>query len=743
MFKFQLINRRLGTLVIGHDDPVDINSLSQKVKRSEDNDGVMYEIIIDQEFIKAGRDFIKLAYETDGGIDAQVIVNVYEKDPNTRRWSIYSTGQVNYNRYSLTEDRAIVTIEQTGFERKVLNLLERDVDLETTVSENGTTIPATPFVIDMVYHSKTLLKEFLASPTDESEYQQLNVLGEGYPFCATPLGCDRSFDQTAFAQLDLGDVQVGELEDTFTTGYGYSQTDKFPVFIAKEEGDVDADIKLTYKHSVTSNRTGGDIDFCGDSDIGSKEVKAWLEHQDKDGNVISLTQIGSDWASNVGCGSTGAVGTFETKLYALSGISCAIDDQFFVYCTFRIYGTYSQSFSGASGNINFNLTIEPDKENTYVKFTQSSIFIPTRSKTVLIFEAIQKCCQYITSQADCFRSSLLSRSDVVLPDGTSPYTGGDAGMFGITNGKNLRGLPSPLIASLKDLIDFVNAGWCVGFGFETIAGKQYLVIEQKDHFFNKNSRILSLGKVYDIKRTVDPKRFYNQIEVGFNSKIDIRQTNSNDEFNTVRRFSIPVSNTKNTLKVSTKMRGAGAELEYQRRLTPTTQDSKLDDENFVVWVDRLFSIYFTMRDPFVTIENLYDPASAYNVILQPARMLKNWYKVIASSIIRSTDKVIKFAYGELNYKMTSRFLLETVAVSENGDYDLTEVEPLWDNEIYSFECPFSRNDMKLIKQNPYGYIEFEDRFGNILEGYVLEIDHEASKGTASIQLLKVYRKVLN
>jgi len=283
---------------------------------------------------------------------------------------------------------------------------------------------------------------------------------------------------------------------------------------------------------------------------------------------------------------------------------------------------------------------------------------------------------------------------------------------------------------------------CADFGFETDEnGNRIFVLEKKDYFYNKNVRCISLGRVYDVRRSVIPTRFYNQIEIGYTAKIDVKQINSTDEFNTRRKWIIPIINTKQSLEVLTDVITSGYLIESQRRLLNTTEDGKYDDSNFAV---TLLSDgeggYVTKKDQgYEEINNVLFSDTGYNYDLSPARILKNWFKIIASSLIRSQNKTLKFSYGEVNYIMTSRKTGEVDVVAENGDFALT-VEPIWDNEEYRFtRKQISSDQIQLIKQNLNGYVEFQDRDDTKMQGFIQSIDYDANEHTADFTLLKVYR----
>lgn len=750
MLRVELWNEIKGQLIIETADPIGLNDMPLNIKRDAENEGVTYEVTLDFEFIEEGRLYVADAFETCGGPDAEVFVKVYELNPNTYKWTVFTEGQLDFKKYDLSEDRVVVNIEQTGFQRRTLNLLEVDVDLETTFSQNGTSLPPNSGVhTDVLYHSKAILKEHDAKPTDSTEYQQIDVLGEGYPQCLTPGGCVRSFDQTAYGQVDFSESLAAELEGVFSTPYGYSTDGVFPIYQAVEAGVMDLNIQLTLKHSVEALITGGDIDFCGSStsDIGNKEVFAWFRHTDSEDTVITETNFGQ-WLSNVGCGDSGKIGNFETKNYADPSLNINVGDKLYVYFTFRISGNYEQNNGGSAGRVDYTLKVQADPDQTWLRMTQTTQTADSMVKTVMLYEAIERCCQYYTNQRDCFRSTLVGRTDILGPDGSPLYAqDGQYGLIGLTNGHYLRGITvdKSIIWSLRDLLDFVNSIACIGFGFETVDGVQVLRLEKREYFYRKNVKILSLFSVADVHKKIDTKRLYNQIEYGYAGKLDIGQVNAIDEFNTLRRQIIPIIQTKNQLKISNTTRVSGYQIEFQRRLVGSTKDSKLDDENFAVVLLRDGLTFKTKKNEgYSFITGVYDFPSGYNYDISPARNYENWLPFVASSLIRSVDKTTKFTYGEVNYTAATQKTGEATLLPENGNRDLTNIEAYVDYMNYSFTHPLTREELQLIRANPYGYIEFTDLFGTLMQGFISAkgIEYNKEEGTADFDLIRVYRKVL-
>lgn len=750
MLRVVLWNALKGHLVIETADPIGLNDMPLNIKRDAENEGITYDISLDFQFIEEGRLYIMDAFETCGGPDAEVRIEVWERNPNTYRWSIFTMGQVDYKNYDLSEDRAIINIEQTNFQRRTLNLLEVDVDLATTKSQDGTTLPAnTGIHDDVTYHSKAILKTYDAKAEADGPYQQLNVLGENFPTCLTPGGCTRHFEQTAYGQVTFGKEKIAELEEINRTGYGYSRDGVFPIYTAAEEGTLDLNVSLALKHSVVAFETGGGFEFCDPvTHLPNKRVLAWYRHTDADDNVLDEYSFGQ-WTSNDGCGPAGAVGEFETKTHTQNDIAISIGDKVYVYFTWELYGDYSQPFGGFGGRMDFGFTVEADPDNTFINMTQSTIAAATQVKTCMIYEAIERCCMFYTNQVDCFRSDLLGRTDILGQDGNPLYAqDGKYALIGITNGNYLRQRleDKKLISNLRDLLDFVNSVACIGFGFETIGSKQVLRLEKREYFYQKNLKILTLPGVADIHKKIDIKRLYNQIEYGYAGKLDIGQVNAIDEFNTIRRQIIPVIQTKNQLKVATKMRTSGYQIEFQRRLVASTKDSQLDDENFAVVLLRDGLTYKTKKNEgYAEIIGVYDAPTGYNYDISPARNYENWLPFVASSLVRSFDKTTKFTYGEVNYTAATRKTGEPSLIAENGDRDLSMVEPIVDYMNYSFNnVPITREELQLIRNNPRGYIEVIDLFGESIDGFISPkgIEYNKEDGTADFDLIKVYRKVM-
>ncbi len=756
MLRVQISNEQIGSLVLdqseyGLDDPKGLEKLDQTVKRSDENDGIVYEITLALDWAKKARQFIQSCY-TAKSIQAEIIVNLYEYNPNAGAWELYYTGKLDATKYKIGETLVTLPIQQIGFQRAVLNLMGNDLDLETIISQNGSAIPATP-TIDLLYHAKKILKGFDASPEDSNEFLQVDAMTMEFD----DDGDDIYRDKIVIGQIDNGTQRQKDLKDCFTMPYSFLPisgdkdsletvadflaghlTPRNEVYRATEGGTLkEIDIKLRLKHKVTATNTGGDVDIGGDGILGNVLWEAWVEHRHEDNSVVSVTQVGTAWTSP-GLGGDSRETDYETKLYNALGITVLEGDKFYVYFTARIYGTYeepAETFAG-HGFVHHSFRVTADKDNTYMKFTVETEFPASTHKTIMIYEALNKTVQYYTNQTDCFKSDFFGRVDTdpaYLQDGAGS-------LMGITNGRILRDLPNKSIyTNLEDALKSLNPAWCLGMGFELIDGLPKLVIEGKEHFYDKDQLILELGNVTGLEMEVAMKYYYSMVELGY-PKLDAGQINGIDEPNTSRKWNSPFTEAKLKLILKSLWKTSSYEIEAQRRLQGQTQDSRNDESIFMIMLRRAIGGFETARDQDYTIvNNLYDAPSTYNLDLSPARCAQRWLKVLAAPLWAVTDKLYAYASGEANVEMETQRTGETGLLSEKGPINCTSIAPIWLPEIYLFKYPVTRDEFKLIRQYPYGYIKFRDTLDNILEGYMLEVGRKPNEKLADFKLLKVYR----
>lgn len=749
MLRIQLISNRLGTLTIDRDDPIGIQDVVINLKRSEKKQGIVYTVLLSLQFITDARNFIQTGFETDGGIDCVMGANVYERADNNQEWELRFDGSVNCESYDLAEDTVEVNVNQNAFQLLVETLSDIDVDVEAMLSKTGIGLPDAS-VKTIQLHSKAILKQDYISPTngvDDFDYEQAEaVVFDFPPGTGTVIadsvtygelasdgeieGVTRKEIDESFAQsnsfIEMGAMPGGVFGDAATiSDYEafLAQPDqhliRFPKFTSHEAGILDINLKLKLQFKIHSDNTGADIDICGEGALGPTEAHAWLEIRDKDGVTKQLTHI-SEW-SIPGCGDNDRESEIKTVDYVQNNITVAIDDSVYLFTTFRVFGNAYERGLILSGAVHHTMWLKTFKE-TFFDFKLKTTVAATTSRAILLHEAFERCIQFITGQANCFRSTLLGRTDLGY-DADGKYS-----LIAYTNGKNVRNQlqlnttnPFPIITSLNELYNFVNVLTPIGIGFERQAnGQMIAVLESIEYFYDKSVTLVDLGPVEGVHKKVNKDRYYSQIEIGYTTKMDVDEINAIDEFNTLRRYNIPVSNSKNKLIVTTPLIASGYIIETQRRYNFSTKDSKYDDGKFVISLVRDGDNFKSRKtEGYTIVSNVFDSATVYNIDLTPAQSLQNWFPVLATCLVYAiVDKIITFAYGEYNYTLVTKKTGATASISENGQFDISLVNALWDNLDYELSSPLSIAQLKLIEVNPKGLIRFSDVHGNPMAGFV-------------------------
>lgn len=758
MIKLQLYNELAGSLTV-QPDAEGTEDFEQTLKRSEATDGVVFEYSLDLQFNKIAKAYLRDVFDLGGGIEAVVIVNAFEYKPNAFKWEQIGDGTIKFVNFDVSDLRVKTSIEQTGFQRKVLNLFETDVDLETTKSQGGLTIPATPY-LDLLLHSKTIVKESVAMPGELVEFQQLDVFShDNLPGAQTTYR-----ERIIYGQIDTTKAELKELEDTFALSWGWvdfgtlgvtgpatvGQTKahieaelapRINMATTTEAGVVDVEILLQLKHEIIASDPSGDVDVCGNGALGQVEVHAWYEHRDANNNIKTVEHIGEFTMPNCGARSDNNIstGTLETlPLFTIPGVVIEVNDKIYVYETVRIYGDYDVTGIGDE-SVEHHFRVTPGADQ-YIRLKASTVTPSSTAKAYLIDEALTKMFQHYTDQIDCFRSSYFQRTDSVIPVGVD----GPGSLRTVLSGASIRKVPGKTtFVNGKDILEALNAIDCLGMGFEVRDGKQVAVIEQLKYFYNKDSLILDLGPVSELHRLVDSKQYFNLFESNY-GKIDIQKTNGIDEPATKRVWKLPITQISRRQLATTKYKVSGYEIEDQRRKADSTEDSKNDENNFFIDLIR-DGLGFKPRkmEGFTLVDNVIDPASSYNINFWPRRNIDNWLQVIAIPLYKAVNKVIEFASGEGNYFAVTQKTGEPAPKPEGGPgvtIDLAGVEPLYMPERYTFKCKFTADQMKLVRDNPYGYFRFQEyKGGPNLEGYLSKVSREAKKNLGTFELLKVFR----
>jgi hypothetical protein len=147
--------------------------------------------------------------------------------------------------------------------------------------------------------------------------------------------------------------------------------------------------------------------------------------------------------------------------------------------------------------------------------------------------------------------------------------GGCGALMYLTNGFNIRGLiDRKASVAPKKLIDMVSKLYCLGWGVEYNEFKQELIVLEPVNYFYQNVEIISFDNISDYQKTIDQKKYYNEIEVGFSKYSKQRETEKGftlDDFHTKHTYQTPIKTNKNKLIIVTDLILSAYEIEILRR----------------------------------------------------------------------------------------------------------------------------------------------------------------------------------
>jgi hypothetical protein len=772
LFKFVLAHEATGEYELKY-APVGWDDMQQTFARDALYHGVTTKYTLDFNFVKDGYAFIRTVFNTFG-IEADILLIIYELNKNTSKYFASYTGQLNLSGYAATETDCTVNAENTGFTQRLLNLDEVSIDLTKLVSVDG--LPIKPFnkeLCQIALHSKATVKGYEANATQNQP-----------EFDYRPVTREDETSATIFVGYDT-EVKNEFSAYSYTTGLNFSK-ESLPIIEFIEDGEITVEFALDFHIECRKSQGDfktGEVDFFIGVGLNGPPVNKIPVPNER---IFSYNQSG--------------LHSFLTKDVKVSGsrtynVKAGEALYFFGYA-----GVFDTS-SPTIGTFEFEWVMELTGFNS-IKVSGVTTTPQTPANGLLAHEAATRILQGLTGRNDVLYSEILGRTD---SEPVSYKKDGELSFLWLTNGSQIRGFPMydtvytaplwdanklyatgekvslpndtstytatasnkgesptllqsweatstkpisvtgrPIFATWKEYVEALNAIRPVGCGIElTPNGSERVRLEGVEHFY-QNMIILQLGKVADLKLSVATEYYYNQVEIGY-EKWGSNQDNSLDEVATKQTRIPPILKEKNKYTALSKYSASGYLIEDLRRQqyvnTPEKENSD-DKTNFWVCVLKKgllgVTYYETERNQNLTIcNNVLSPSTIYNARIWPFRNFMRHGAIIRAGLQFLDKKPVAFGEGNANYIAETRFIGEKKSVVENQSVLPTELaRPFWIPEYYSFTAPLPYEQRVLIEQNPYGIISFEDSLGNEKRGFVKEIKTRLNGPDAEFKLLR-------
>lgn len=684
--------------------------------------GVTLTVSASLTFIKAGAQYLRVAYGAQG-IEALVLLTVYQEDPNENIPVEIYRGRVDFTSYQSSEEGVQVKFQEGGLTTTFLTRDTTAVDLLSTKSLSGLSLQALPLV-KVPLHSQAIYQDYraerplsatpLVSPssfiTDGQSRFQIVYFGLGEPVA----------DQLKIGQLAHGPV-AGDTPLPFytaTTNGPHTFDFYLDTFLRVNQGEsTPIFVDATFEHIKGSYYFG----------VNGQETTLDSFEQDVDKD--------DDFTRS-------AILTFKETVNLRAG------DKVYLYARINVSDITYDQLGGGSYSFEINDTINPGSR---FAINASTTTTTTGGVGVLVHEAFSRITEAIADRP-AFYSEYFGRTDSIPQYAVD----GNGSLTFLTGAFQLRGFPLPLetitlpengvdprkslYASFRDLYDSENARHCLGCGIERRDGVEVLRVEPRS-FFYQNKVTLKLTEVSDIVISSYSEIQYNSAEVGY-SKWQSGSANGLDEFNSKRTYALPLTAVKSTYNIVSKYLAAGyliEEVRRQRYSAGTTEEGQADADNFLISLRRTTDGFAPEQgEAFSRVEGIYSPATAYNLRYAPARNFRRHGAWVRAGLVKQADKVIRLGAVEGNDKLISQLAAETVAINEHSDIAIKELAtPYAQAETYNFTAILRPDQVLALIKQPYGLVSFD----NGKAGYLLRAEVEPGlKAKTSITLLRAYQE---
>lgn len=665
LFRFTLDNTIEGSHVIT--DPDGWNEIKLKLERHKEFHSLVEVVELPLIFYKTsdlvdgGYDYIRNVEQTQG-VDAivEILIEVSTNQGDT--YETFFEGLLELETIKDISDASFYKMEcniiRNDFWSKFINRRDSKVDLNATTSLDGDSLT----VID------NITMELFCQVLPKTTLYQGNGSDTMQFLTGTTLN--------AYSQVGLNLLQ-GEILDSFTIPFNLDTVDSNVVNVieVKETGSV-----------LDVSTASGGMRFIASVSAGAITSVTANLYCKKNSEASKLVATATTAIGAASC----------NTLVSLTGTNGFTDivpgDLIYVWANWSIAVTTSPATT--------NTTLSFEGMNVTVQ--QQVTFVDTMCEAFVLSSALKS-----------ILTKIISRNNVLYSD----YLGVNtpslcASTFAITKGLHIRGYTmaeKPMSMSFDDWWSGGNPIFNFGLGYETIAGTEYIRVEEKEHFYN-DTPIMTLSNVEKITRTYDKDRIFKSIEIGYekwsaesNSGVDDPQTKHT--YNT--RFKVIGKDEK----ILSKFIAASLAIEQTRRnRVELGKDWRLDEDVMIIAMEDGSTPFRAESDAdFSSVTGLLNSATRYNIRLTPARNFERWKPYFNGCLQTYIPETYNFASGEGNCDMSSTGAgsCDNGALTENQDINVT-TDYYSTTEMYEFEVDFSFEDYKTLRDNRKNCIEVSE-----------------------------------
>jgi len=392
---------------------------------------------------------------------------------------------------------------------------------------------------------------------------------------------------------------------------------------------------------------------------------------------------------------------------------------------------------------------------TFYKLLTSATCEPTDADVSMVNEVGARIVESITDMCMTMKSDYYGRSD------SQPYASsvdGCGSLRVLSNGLKIRNATtSNHFMSLRDYFEGLRGIDNIGMGIEDnteVGFGQWVRIESAEYFY-QNVMLLRLNAIPAATSPLSADMGYSIVKIGY-EKWQVEKVNGLNEFNSNKEFRTSLKTINNTLDATSAFVAGGIPIEITRQQSfqvTGAADTTFDDETFIICVERGGYDYIVEKGNIDNPVNIFSPLTAYNWRIRPMYNLMRWFKCVAQSyvnLVNSTSKLF-FSSGTGNYiaegelpagdlcKLEASIQPENTDLSKFAFASADDNTPIWKPETVSFAYPLSIADYIALKNNPYGYIEYQCGNGIFEQGFIKSVAYKPVQGEATFTLIKKWQ----
>jgi hypothetical protein len=687
-----------------------------------------------------GRDWL-LNVEKLHGQDAEINILVEIDEDEIGVFETLYTGQIAVGMFveSLDTDHMLqMVFTQTGFWTKFISRYKNKVNIKSTVTESGDAVTAASD-ITLPLPSQKVIEKYSATPNSNTEFEQ-----NGF---TDILGTNSNINNPLYGNIESLNPIISEISQGFNYANGFawisSQTTyppfqqivDLPILDFNFGGVLDVDLKVRSNYILkvfAGSNTGADKRY---------RVRFVWEHLSASNELKNRNVFGEFFTGSIPVfPSVGEVSTgYVTATYILLGVAVEPGDKIYVYSESQRASAGINA--GGADNIEY-IKIQPDKDNTFIKFTINSVAPDTTTKAFLTHDVMDAITKRITDNEATLYSDYLGNTFTSRVYGAT----GCGSLLANAKGLHIRGYDltaKPFFKSAEEWWQGINPIHNLGLGYEKLAGVDVIRVEPKEYFYDDSDPLVLLSNVYQIKRSYDAEYHFNQVEIGYEKWQSQAATGTGtasgiDDPQTKRTYNSRFRRMGKKITLFSKWVAASLTLETTRRVgILKSANYTYDDETFVIALKSLGGGSFTpeLDENFTTLTNLTNKATRYNSRLTPGRNFLRWANYLNGCLQSYIGSFFKFASGEGNFDMTSQMstscLGDGVLVNEKGDFAVTN-DFLFIPMPYEIQHFLTWDQYKLIRDNKNRCIGISQTEANHKKFFIKTLEYQIGTGLVKL-----------